>query len=124
MSHWSDRAACLGQDDVDFHSTNETHIFEAKRICGMCPVRTECLMDALERDDDHGVYGGLTASERATLRTRRRPTACKRCGASFIPGERLRYCSSACADAAHRVVKNAWSKRAKGRADTAQRGAA
>jgi hypothetical protein len=40
----------------------------AKRICGVCPVRTDCLADALiRRDVAFGVLGGLTPNERRRL---------------------------------------------------------
>lgn len=39
----------------------------AKRICLACPVRLECLTDALLHDDDYGIKGGLTPRERNNL---------------------------------------------------------
>ena len=32
-----------------------------------CPIRTRCLQEALERDDQHGIWGGLTPNERKAL---------------------------------------------------------
>mgnify|MGYP000853933905 CR=1 FL=1 len=40
---------------------------EAKAICSTCPIRTRCLQEALERDDQHGIWGGLTPNERKAL---------------------------------------------------------
>ena len=37
----------------------------AKQICGRCPVRLDCLALALQTKHLDGVWGGLTASERA-----------------------------------------------------------
>lgn len=45
-----------------------------KAVCGDCPVREACLMEALERNERHGVWGGLDEFERKALR-RRRPRA-------------------------------------------------
>lgn len=41
----------------------------AKRVCGMCDVRAECLAWALENDEDYwGIWGGLSAQERRKLK--------------------------------------------------------
>ncbi len=61
------------------HGRNDWDGARAKRICGRCPVRAECLEYALTHVDttgseftptkhDAGVWGGLTAAERAALR--------------------------------------------------------
>lgn len=39
----------------------------AKRVCGRCPVVTQCLSHAMACEDS-GVWGGLTARERQALR--------------------------------------------------------
>jgi WhiB family redox-sensing transcriptional regulator len=44
----------------------------AKTVCRGCPVRTECLADALDNRVEFGVWGGLTERERRAL-LRRRP---------------------------------------------------
>jgi WhiB family transcriptional regulator, redox-sensing transcriptional regulator len=46
---------------------------EALAICASCPVRAACLAWALRFPEQHGVVGGLTASQRrAVLAGRRR----------------------------------------------------
>ena len=40
---------------------------EGKRICGSCPVQDMCLARALDRKEKHGIFGGMTAKERANL---------------------------------------------------------
>lgn len=40
---------------------------EAKRICGRCPIRAECLEGALARGERFGVWGGLSERERRRL---------------------------------------------------------
>ena len=44
----------------------------AKAVCMGCPVRTECLSDALDNRVEFGVWGGMTERERRAL-LRRRP---------------------------------------------------
>jgi WhiB family redox-sensing transcriptional regulator len=38
----------------------------AKAVCDACPVQQQCL--AYGMDDEYGIFGGLTAPERARLR--------------------------------------------------------
>lgn len=44
----------------------------AKIMCMGCPVRTECLAEALDNRIDFGIWGGMTERERRAL-LRRRP---------------------------------------------------
>jgi WhiB family redox-sensing transcriptional regulator len=41
----------------------------AKKICGACFVRAQCLDEAL-RYDEHGVWGGTTEKERRVIKDR------------------------------------------------------
>ena len=43
----------------------------AKAVCSWCPVRRECLIFALATPERYGIWGGLTARERSSLRRRR-----------------------------------------------------
>ncbi|GAA2128707.1 hypothetical protein GCM10009843_29460 [Nocardioides bigeumensis] len=40
---------------------------KAKQLCGGCPVRAECLAEALDNQVEWGVWGGLTERERRAL---------------------------------------------------------
>lgn len=63
---WTARGACAGMDpDSFFVQGTEQH--EIKVACRMCPVRTECLADALDNRIDFGVWGGMTERERRRL---------------------------------------------------------
>jgi WhiB family redox-sensing transcriptional regulator len=44
---------------------------KAKLQCTGCPVRTECLAEALDKRIDFGVWGGMTERERRALLRRR-----------------------------------------------------
>ncbi|MFB7453497.1 WhiB family transcriptional regulator [Streptomyces sp. NPDC056194] len=70
------RPACAGQDPDIFFPDGDlgpTHpqITEAKQICARCPLLQSCLQDALERGEEHGVWGGLSTNERHELKARR-----------------------------------------------------
>lgn len=64
---WKARGACKGLQDVMFADT-EAGVRVAKAICDGCEVREDCLAYALDGREDYGVWGGLAASERRTLR--------------------------------------------------------
>ena len=69
--NWIAQAACRRSDpDALFVQGAEQH--KAKVVCQGCPVRTECLADALDNGIEFGVWGGLTERERRAL-LRRRP---------------------------------------------------
>src|SRR5438876_10289382 len=69
---WPSQAACRnGDPDALFVQGAEQNV--AKRVCRSCPVRTECLADALDNRVEFGVWGGMTERERRAL-LRRRPT--------------------------------------------------
>ena len=68
---WTVRAACRRTDpDVPFVQGAAQN--RAKAVCQGCPVRTECLADALDNRIEFGVWGGMTERERRAL-LRRRP---------------------------------------------------
>lgn len=74
---WAERAACQDYDLGDFFADSKLRIEQAKRVCGPCPVRTQCLDLALRSEDAsrYGVFGGLSAAERAQLVQDRGETA-------------------------------------------------
>lgn len=75
---WQEDAACraLGTDRF-FHPAGErgeersVREQEAKEVCALCPVRTECLSHALRVQEPYGVWGGLTEDERRALGARK-----------------------------------------------------
>src|SRR6187551_3402413 len=68
---WAAQAACRGQQpDQLFVRGAEQN--KAKQVCAGCPVRTECLAEALDNQIEWGVWGGMTERERRAL-LRRRP---------------------------------------------------
>ena len=71
ISDWITRAACKGTDQAELFVQGAAQN-RAKLICRDCPVRTECLADALDNGIAFGVWGGMTERERRAL-LRRRP---------------------------------------------------
>ena len=68
---WRCRAACR-DGDPDRLFVRGAAQREAKLVCFGCPVRTECLAEALDHRIEFGVWGGMTERERRAL-LRRRP---------------------------------------------------
>jgi len=69
---WARLANCAGDTGTMYPSDlDERGIREAKANCAGCPVRPECLEEALARSEQYGVWGGLTTPERRNLRRQR-----------------------------------------------------
>jgi len=72
---WQELAACKEQTlELFFHEPrgNPGRIHDAaKEICRSCPVRQRCLDWACTNEIWHGVWGGLTASERRQYLSRK-----------------------------------------------------
>ncbi len=70
---WTLAALCLDIDEPEIFyppaGNDAARVTrEAKRICELCPVRTECLTYALDHDEvNYGVWGGLSPRERRQL---------------------------------------------------------
>lgn len=61
------RPPCADDEDPDIF-WDEEFIGVAKSICRGCPVREKCLSWAIDHGEMDGVWGGLSAKERAKLR--------------------------------------------------------
>ena len=61
----------VGDPDLWF-AENPVDLERAKALCADCPIRSECLAAALEREEPWGVWGG-EIFERGTIITRKRP---------------------------------------------------
>ena len=63
---WAQRAQCRkSQPDELFVQGAAQN--RAKAVCMGCPVRTECLADALDNRVEFGVWGGMTERQRRAL---------------------------------------------------------
>ena len=77
---WRYDARCRGKDETTliFYPPRDKEQYkilanQAKSFCfgetgkNPCPVRSECLWDAVSREEPHGIWGGLSHRERNSL---------------------------------------------------------
>jgi WhiB family transcriptional regulator, redox-sensing transcriptional regulator len=67
---WQADALCAQTDPEAFFPEKGGSTRDAKKICGSCEVRGECLEYALQNDERFGIWGGLSERERRKLRRR------------------------------------------------------
>jgi WhiB family redox-sensing transcriptional regulator len=114
---WREQAACRGMDPAEamriFFPARGERNAEARSYCVRCPVRQECLDDALAdpATGDHGVRGGTSERQRRRIRAQRAATIglpelqCQRCGESFTPrNHNQRYCTNVCSSRASQAA--------------------
>jgi len=65
---WQVHAACRGMDPDLWFPQRGTSQAEAKAVCAICPVRSECLEYAIANRERYGIFGGLNEGERRGLR--------------------------------------------------------
>lgn len=65
---WLADALCAQVDSAIFFVEKGGSTRAAKRICGRCAAREECLEYALENRISEGIWGGKTALERRKLK--------------------------------------------------------
>lgn len=75
---WWESAACQAVNTELFFPVTEAgpgqmQVARAKAVCASCGVRAACLEFALSTQQAHGVWGGLSESERRQQRIRRSP---------------------------------------------------
>lgn len=76
VEDWRYSAACQNQNPELFFGGGDgeaalSQVAQAKRVCSQCPVRQPCLNWAVVKGEQHGVWGGLSESERRTDKRRR-----------------------------------------------------
>jgi WhiB family transcriptional regulator, redox-sensing transcriptional regulator len=72
---WRDFALCREFDPDLWFVEKGGDARPAKRICGKCPSRPDCLEYALETDQRFGIYGGKSDGERRKLKRQRQEQA-------------------------------------------------
>jgi WhiB family redox-sensing transcriptional regulator len=88
-SRWRDDAACRSLADTYFDpwdsddkATEPTAT--AAQICGTCPVRRACLIEAIARNEPYGTWGGLTLKQRKKLTRARKRIKCPICSGTLL----------------------------------------
>lgn len=64
---WHKEAVCAQTDPEVFYPEGNTTTKQAKAICKICPVSSECLEYALSGIEAYGIWGGKTATERLKM---------------------------------------------------------
>jgi WhiB family redox-sensing transcriptional regulator len=67
---WQEEALCAQTDPEAFFPEKGGSTREAKRVCGRCDVKADCLEYALAHDERFGIWGGLSERERRRLKRR------------------------------------------------------
>lgn len=67
---WQADALCAQTDPEAFFPEKGGSTRDAKKVCGACTVRAQCLEYALANDERFGIWGGLSERERRRLRKR------------------------------------------------------
>jgi len=67
---WQTDALCAQTDPEAFFPEKGGSTRDAKKVCGACNVRAQCLEYALSNDERFGIWGGLSERERRRLRKR------------------------------------------------------
>jgi WhiB family redox-sensing transcriptional regulator len=67
---WQEQGLCAQTDPEAWFPERGEPSRAAKAVCLRCPVRTDCLDAALERDELFGIWGGLSRQERAAIKRR------------------------------------------------------
>lgn len=65
-SDWTSRAVCA-KADPDLLFVTGAAQRDAAKMCHGCPVKLECLADALDSQVEFGVWGGLTERQRRAI---------------------------------------------------------
>ena len=73
MTNWRDDALCRQVDGNLWFPEQGASLNPAKRVCNTpCPVRIACLDYAITTGQSEGIWGGMSAKERAREIQRRR----------------------------------------------------
>jgi WhiB family redox-sensing transcriptional regulator len=65
---WREDAICVQTDSEAFFPEKGGSTREAKKVCLSCDARERCLEWALDNDERHGIWGGMSERERRKLK--------------------------------------------------------
>src|SRR5687768_7998698 len=87
--HWRDDASCRNLADQHFDPWDSADnalqpTATAAQICGTCPVRLDCLIEAIANVEPYGTWGGLTWQQRKKLIRARTRVRCPICTGTLL----------------------------------------
>jgi WhiB family transcriptional regulator, redox-sensing transcriptional regulator len=65
---WQADALCAQTNPESFFPKKGGRNLDAKKVCGRCAVRSDCLAYALENNEQFGIWGGLSERQREKLK--------------------------------------------------------
>lgn len=72
---WADRSLCASHPNPElWFPERGASVAEAKAVCRVCPVQSECLDHAIRCGEKHGIWGGRSERERRRIRRAARTT--------------------------------------------------
>ncbi len=72
LGDWREQAICIDMPPGFFYpERSHEKAAAAKAVCATCPVRQECLDEAIENNEKYGVWGGMDTTERMREARRR-----------------------------------------------------
>jgi WhiB family redox-sensing transcriptional regulator len=71
-TNWMVQGSCRQERPAVFFPSDGVGVDIARRVCGSCTVKEECLEYALAERIDHGVWGGASERERRRILKSRR----------------------------------------------------
>ncbi|HLS01449.1 MAG TPA: WhiB family transcriptional regulator [Beutenbergiaceae bacterium] len=74
---WATNAACAKfpthqTDPIFFPKQKNPDTTDAQNLCATCPARQPCAEYAIESNEPHGIWGGLTTGQREQIRAERK----------------------------------------------------
>ncbi|MFD8577199.1 WhiB family transcriptional regulator [Streptomyces virginiae] len=64
---WQAQGLCAQTDPESFFPEQGGSTFQAKKVCGACDVRAQCLEYALANNERYGIWGGTSERERRRI---------------------------------------------------------
>lgn len=65
-AQWYAKGLCLNKPDIIKNAEQGRQIQRAKKLCNACPVKRDCLYEAVKLDS-YGWFGGTTYDERIMM---------------------------------------------------------
>jgi WhiB family redox-sensing transcriptional regulator len=88
VPHWADDGECRNIDPEYFFDDHDTEADfpnpTAYLACSRCMIQSQCLQWALDTDEKHGVWGGMTRRQRLKVRRPIMRVRCPGCSSNAL----------------------------------------